>query len=75
MRHNEIDSISIPLCAYFCAISRKEPEVECISSSCSSTSESDDVPNPLSAAERAKLKVGLSMLWGWRLQFPKFAMK
>eukprot|EP00435_Cladocopium_sp_Y103_P048931 s2478_g14.t1 len=35
----------------------KEPEVECISSSCSSTSESDDVPNPLSAAERAKLKV------------------
>ena len=38
---------------------RKEPEVECISSSCSSTSESDDVPNPLSAAERAKLKVGL----------------
>lgn len=36
---------------------KKEPEVECISSSCSSTSESDDVPNPLSAAERAKLKV------------------
>ena len=63
MKHTEIDSKSIPIGAYFCArkapSARKEPEVECISSSCSSTSESDDVPNPLSAAERAKLKVGL----------------
>lgn len=32
-------------------------QVECVSSSCSSTSESDDVPNRLSAGERAKMKV------------------
>ena len=35
---------------------KKEPQVEYVSSSCS-TSESDDVPNPQSAAERAKEKV------------------